>query len=87
MTDLTSAFEQAQADLKNLSEKPANLALLRLYALFKQATDGDAGEDRPGMTDFVGRAKFDAWVSLRGTPQETAMKQYIEFAQELMAAA
>ncbi|MDP1980899.1 acyl-CoA-binding protein [Undibacterium sp.] len=80
---LQEQFTQAQADSKNLSERPDNMTLLKIYALFKQGSTGDATGDRPGMTDFVGRAKFDAWTGLKGTTQETAMQQYIDLINEL----
>jgi diazepam-binding inhibitor (GABA receptor modulating acyl-CoA-binding protein) len=80
---LQEQFTQAQADSKNLSERPDNMTLLKIYALFKQGSTGDATGDRPGMTDFVGRAKFDAWAGLKGTTQETAMQQYIDLINEL----
>jgi len=80
---LQEQFTQAQAGSKNLSERPDNMTLLKIYALFKQGSTGDATGDRPGMTDFVGRAKFDAWAGLKGTTQETAMQQYIDLINEL----
>ncbi|MFM2053721.1 MAG: hypothetical protein RL456_1758 [Pseudomonadota bacterium] len=78
MTDLNAAFLQAVADSKQLPERPDNMTLLRIYALYKQATEGDASGDRPGMTDFVGRAKWDAWKALAGTDGETARQDYID---------
>ena len=81
MTDtaaLTTAFEQALADSKNLTERPDNATLLKLYALYKQASSGDVDGKRPGFTDMVGRAKWDAWTALQGSPRETAMQQYID---------
>ena len=80
---LQEQFTQAQADSKNLSERPDNMTLLKIYALFKQGSAGDATGDRPGMTDFVGRAKFDAWAGLKGTTQEAAMQQYVDLINEL----
>ncbi|MBI3730694.1 MAG: acyl-CoA-binding protein [Burkholderiales bacterium] len=80
---LQEQFTQAQADSKNLPERPDNMTLLKIYALFKQGSAGDATGDRPGMTDFVGRAKFDAWAGLKGTTQETAMQQYVDLINEL----
>lgn len=76
-------FNQAQADSKNLSERPDNMTMLKLYALFKQGSSGDAQGDRPGMTDFVGRAKFDAWAQLKGTSQDDAMQQYVDLVNDL----
>ena len=64
MSDLDAAFEQAQKDVKTLTERPSNDDLLALYSLFKQATDGDVSGKRPGMLDMVGRAKYDAWACL-----------------------
>lgn len=83
MSDLKQAFEQALADSKNLSERPDNMTLLRLYALFKQATDGDASGTRPGFTDMIGRAKWDAWNALKGTSGDDAMQQYVSLIEDL----
>lgn len=80
---LQEQFEQAVADSKNLPERPDNMTLLRMYALFKQASAGDASGDRPGFTDMVGRAKYDAWDALKGTPKEDAMQQYVDLIAEL----
>jgi acyl-CoA-binding protein len=77
-------FAAAQIAVKNLSEKPGNLDLLALYANFKQATDGDADGNRPGMTDFIARAKYDAWVALTGTSKEAAQQKYIELVNRLI---
>lgn len=80
---LQEQFNQAQLDSKNLSERPDNMTLLKIYALFKQGAGGDATGERPGMTDFVARAKFDAWAALAGTSQEDAQQQYIDLIEEL----
>ncbi|WP_137175268.1 acyl-CoA-binding protein [Massilia sp. HP4] len=80
---LQEQFNQAQIDSKNLSERPDNMTLLKIYALFKQGSSGDATGERPGMTDFVARAKFDAWAGLQGTSQEQAQQQYIDLIEEL----
>ena len=80
---LQDQFDQAQADSKNLSERPDNMTLLKIYALYKQASSGDAEGKRPGFTDMVGRAKFDAWDALKGTSKEEAMQQYIDLVEEL----
>ncbi len=81
--DPTARFQQAVADSKTLSERPDNATLLRLYALYKQATAGDAEGERPGFTDLVGRAKWDAWNELAGTAPETAMQRYIDLVERL----
>lgn len=78
MSDLDAAFEQAQKDVKTLTERPSNDDLLALYSLFKQATDGDVSGKRPGMLDMVGRAKYDAWAKLSGTSADDAKQQYID---------
>lgn len=85
MSDLQQQFEQAQTDVTKLDERPGNLTLLRLYALFKQATEGDAGSDKPGMTDIVGRYKHDAWAALKGISQDTAKTQYVDLVESLKA--
>jgi acyl-CoA-binding protein len=80
---LQEQFAQAQAESKNLPERPDNMTLLKIYALYKQGASGDATGERPGMTNFVNRAKFDAWAALKGTSQEDAMQQYIDLIEEL----
>ncbi len=84
--DLMARFQNASAEVTALSEAPDNLAKLRLYALYKQGTVGDATGDRPGMFDFVGRAKYDAWKDLAGTGQDEAKERYIDLVEELKAA-
>jgi len=80
---LQEQFDQAAADSKNLPERPDNMTLLKIYALFKQGSSGDVDGKRPGMTDMVGRAKYDAWDALKGTAKEDAMQQYIDLINEL----
>ena len=80
---LQEQFQQAQLDSKNLSERPDNMTLLKMYALFKQASSGDATGERPGFTDMVGRAKFDAWAALKGNSTEEAQQQYVDLIEEL----
>jgi diazepam-binding inhibitor (GABA receptor modulating acyl-CoA-binding protein) len=80
---LKDRFVKTQQHVKELSKRPDNDTMLRLYALFKQATEGDAKGDRPGTFDFVRRAKFDAWSKAKGTSTEHAMKQYIELVRSL----
>lgn len=83
MADLKPQFEAAAEDAKKLAARPDNNTMLRLYALFKQATQGDAGGNRPGMFDPVGQAKYDAWAKLKGTSRESAMQTYIDLVQSL----
>lgn len=83
--DLQTRFERASVEVTQLSEAPDNMQKLRLYALYKQASAGDCTGARPGMMDFVGRAKYDAWKALAGTSQEEAKQQYIDFVEELKA--
>jgi acyl-CoA-binding protein len=80
---LQEQFAQAQSDSKNLSERPDNMTLLKIYALYKQGSSGDATGERPGFTDMVGRAKFDAWEALKGTSKDDAMQQYVDLIEEL----
>ena len=77
MADIQASFEAAVAASKTLSERPDNSTLLPIYALYKQATAGDAEGKRPGFGDMVGRAKFDAWAAIKGTGKDDAMQRYI----------
>ena len=83
MSDLQSLFEAAQANSKLLSERPDNPTLLKIYALYKQATQGDNEEKKPSFSDMVGRAKWDAWNTLKGTEADAAKQQYIDLITEL----
>lgn len=76
--DLQAAFDAAIAHSKTLTIRPDNLTLLQLYALYKQGSSGDVSGERPGMTDFVARAKWDAWAALQGTSRAQAMRDYID---------
>lgn len=84
MSDLTARFEAAVADSKNLSERPDNATLLKIYGLYKQATTGDNADKKPGFGDMVGRAKWDAWNNCKGTASDAAKQQYIDLIQSLM---
>ncbi|QTD45061.1 acyl-CoA-binding protein [Ottowia testudinis] len=85
MSDLKASFDDAVANSKTLSERPDNLTLLKIYSLYKQATEGDNEEAKPGFTDIVARAKWDAWKKLEGTSADDAMQQYIDLIAELRA--
>ena len=83
MADLKSQFEKAVADSKSLPEKPDNATLLKLYALYKQGSGGDVDGKRPGFTDMVGRAKWDAWNELKGKAAAEAMQEYVDLIESL----
>lgn len=70
-------FEKAVKAVGTLADDPGNDTKLRLYALYKQATVGDVEGKRPGFTNPVGRAKYDAWAALSGTPREQAETHYV----------
>ena len=74
MTDIDQQFARAQTDVTQLPERPGNLTLLRLYALFKQASAGDVQGEKPGFTDIAGKYKYEAWAALKGTPADTAKR-------------
>ena len=83
MSDLNATFEAAVANSKKLTERPDNATLLKIYALYKQATSGDNEEKKPSFSDMVGRAKWDAWNKLNGTSSDDAKQQYIDLVQSL----
>lgn len=80
---LKDKFAAAQDRVQKLTERPSNEQLLELYALYKQATSGDASGSRPGLFDVKGRAKFDAWATRKGLSREEAMKAYVALADQL----
>jgi len=83
---LEEKFKDAAERVKNLSSRPSNDDLLQLYALYKQGTEGDVSGKRPGMMDFKGRAKYDAWAGKKGTSKEDAQDQYVALVERLEAA-
>lgn len=83
MESLQTQFEAATREAKNLPARPDNETMLKLYALYKQAVTGDATGSRPGMFDMVGRAKYDAWVGLKGMSRESAMETYVALVDSL----
>ncbi|MDH5833672.1 acyl-CoA-binding protein [Luteimonas kalidii] len=76
-------FEQAAEDVQSLPERPDNDTLLRLYALYKQGSEGDVRGDKPGFFDFVGTAKYEAWSKLKGMPRDIAQQEYIDLVARL----
>lgn len=86
MSDLKASFEAAVASSKNLSERPDNATLLKLYALYKQSVDGDVEGKRPGFADMIGRAKYDAWAESKGLASDEAMRQYVALIEALKTA-
>ena len=83
MSDLKSQFEAAIARSKELDERPDNVTLLKIYSLYKQATEGDATGSRPSFTDMVARAKWDAWNAHKGKSNDQAMQDYIDLIESL----
>ncbi len=83
MANPKATFEQAVADSKQLPEKPDNMTLLKIYSLYKQATEGDVEGKRPGFTDMVGRAKYDAWAAVKGKSSDEAMQDYVDLIESL----
>ena len=82
--DIKSLFDQAVADSRLLNERPSNDTLLQLYSLYKQSTEGDVNVDPPSNPfDFVSRAKYEAWESLKGKSTEEAMKEYVALVEKL----
>lgn len=83
MSDLKARFEAAVANSKNLTERPDNATLLKLYALYKQGSTGDNTEPKPGFSDMIGRAKWEAWNTAKGTSSEASMQAYIDLIESL----
>lgn len=81
--DLRKQFEESVTLSKALTKRPSNEELLQLYALYKQATDGDVTEERPGGFDFKAIAKHDAWKEMKGKSKDDAMQEYVSFVNKL----
>jgi peroxisomal 3,2-trans-enoyl-CoA isomerase len=78
-------FEKAKSRLESSSVEVDNETKLKLYGLYKQSTTGVCSTPKPGLTDFVGRAKWTAWSSLGKITQQDAQKQYIELVEKLVS--
>ena len=78
MSELKKKFEAAAQNVLKARKDPGNDLKLRLYANYKQATEGDVTGEKPGFTDFVNRAKYEAWAKLKGTSSEKAMEDYVK---------
>uniref|UniRef100_UPI0037E83511 acyl-CoA-binding protein n=1 Tax=Semicossyphus pulcher TaxID=241346 RepID=UPI0037E83511 len=83
MADLQAKFDTAADEVKQLKAKPADEEMLQVYSLFKQASVGDVNTARPGMFDFTGKAKWDAWEKQKGKSKEDAMTEYITLVGQL----
>lgn len=77
------AFNTAAEEVKKITQRPTDEEMLKTYSLYKQATIGDCNTARPGMLDFTGKAKWDAWDARKGTSQESAKADYITHVEEL----
>ena len=85
MSDVKKAFDAAVAASKTLKDRPDNETMLKLYALFKQSTSGDVEGKRPGFTDMIGRAKYDAWAGKKGGSKDGAQQSYVALVEKLAA--
>ena len=83
MNDLRREFEQAAEDIQRLGQRPDNDTLLKLYALYKQGSEGDVSGPKPGFFDFVGTAKYEAWAKLKGMKSDEAMQKYTDLVRKL----
>jgi acyl-CoA-binding protein len=83
MADLKTEFQKAAQEVMNLEDRPDNDTMLRLYALYKQGSEGDVSGPKPGFFDFVGTAKYEAWEKLAGTASEDAMRKYVDLVRKL----
>jgi diazepam-binding inhibitor (GABA receptor modulator, acyl-CoA-binding protein) len=86
MADLKTRFTAAAQEVQKLKSRPSNDNLLQLYALYKQATDGDVKGSRPGFLDLTGRAKYDAWATKKGLAIDKAMQAYVDLVEKLKKA-
>ena len=83
MSDLDARFDAAVAVVNSQTKDPGNDVKLRLYALYKQATLGDADGKRPGFTNPIGRAKYDSWAQVSGMSDAAAKHAYVLLAADL----
>ncbi|KAL1285628.1 Acyl-CoA-binding protein [Trichinella pseudospiralis] len=82
--DLVKEFEEVAEQVRRLKSRPADDELLELYALYKQATVGDASGEKPGMFDFKGKSKWESWKKIKGMSKIDAMNEYIKKAKQII---
>lgn len=85
MSDIKKQFDKAAKDVTKAKKDPGNDMKLRLYAHYKQGTEGDVSGDKPGFTDFVGRAKYDAWAKLKGMSRDDAQAAYVKLVKRVLS--
>ena len=83
MSDLQATFDAAVANAKLLPQKPDNPTLLKIYGLYKQATEGDNSAKKPSLGDIVARAKWEAWTAHKGKSAEAAQQAYVDLIESL----
>ncbi len=83
MSELETRFKETADQAQELPERPDNDTLLKMYALYKQGSEGDVSGEKPGFFDFVGVAKYEAWEKVKGMPREEAMQKYIDLVESL----
>lgn len=84
MSDLNAQFQDAQVQVKTLSQRPDNDTLLQLYSLYKQATEGEVKGSRPGLFSPTDRLKYDAWARLKGVAPDAAKQRYVDLVKRLL---
>jgi len=83
MSDLRKKFDAAAAAVLKAKKDPGSDLKLKLYAHYKQATDGDVSGEKPGFADFVNRAKYEAWAKLKGMSADDAMSAYVKLVERV----
>jgi len=78
-------YGKVAEDVKNLSKKPSDDQLLKIYGLYKQGTVGDVNTSRPGMLDLKGKAKWDAWEQNKGKSKQAAQQEYVALVRQLQS--
>ena len=60
-----------------------NSTIRKIYAHYKQATEGDVSGKRPSVLKLRDRIKFDSWSSISGMSKDDAKIAYIELVNNL----
>uniref|UniRef100_A0A3P8SZA4 Diazepam binding inhibitor, acyl-CoA binding protein n=1 Tax=Amphiprion percula TaxID=161767 RepID=A0A3P8SZA4_AMPPE len=82
---MTDSFQKAVEEVKVLPKRPDQTEITQLYGLYKQAIVGDVNIERPGILDFTGKAKWDAWKANQGLTKDEAMAAYVQLVERLKA--
>lgn len=80
MSELEQKFNEMVTAVRDatINFSPNNTQKLKLYAFYKQATQGNISGECPSVIHMVERAKWQAWNAIKNMSKEQAMESYLK---------